>query len=229
MDVGGVTIGEKGADVVVIVLTDTVQTWGYSATVHYSHAARSVVAQSSLALHTEFNANLGPNPLFRSYGLLRTAVVNGTIVTVNGPLLVAAGVTEVQFELMTDNGGSVAVVNEFDTTGSFVGPPQEPTSVRTVSFHRPANGTIAYAHTVKVYPGGRDVSEQEAVAAATAALATYGLDPANLIMKVTADADLASRPQRLDPETNQLVDDLPDARARAADAAVPGGNTEPSP
>ena len=98
-----------------IVLTDTVQTWGYSATVH---------------------SNLGPRPLFRSYGLLRTAVVDGTTITVNGPSLVAAGVTEVHFELMTENGGSVAVVNEFDTTGSFAGPPQEPTGVRTVSFHR---------------------------------------------------------------------------------------------
>ena len=137
-DVRRVTIGagQKG-DVVVIILTDTVHTWGYSATVHYSHAARSVVAQSALALHTEFNANVGPKPLFRSYGLLRAAVVNGTKVTVNGPSLVAAGLTELHFELLTDNGGSVAVVNEFDTTGSFAGPPEVPVSVRRVSFHRP--------------------------------------------------------------------------------------------
>jgi hypothetical protein len=47
------------------------------------HPARSVVAQSALALHTEFNANVGPNPLYRSYGLLRTAVIGGTKVTVN--------------------------------------------------------------------------------------------------------------------------------------------------
>ena len=128
-----------------IVLTDTIHTWGYSATVHYSHAARSVVAQSALALHTEFNANVGPNPLYRSYGLLRTAVIGGTKVTVNGPTLVAAGLTELHVELITDNGGSVAVVNQFDTTGSFTGPPEEPISVRRVSFHRPSNGTTAYA------------------------------------------------------------------------------------
>ncbi len=212
-DVRRVTIGagQKG-DVVVIMLTDTVQTWGYSATVHYSHSARSVVAQSTLALHTEFNANIGPRPLFRSYGLLRAAVVNGATVTVNGPSLVAAGVTEVHFELLTDNGGSVAVVNEFDTTGSFAGPPEEPVSVRRVSFHRPVNGTTAYAHTAKVYAGGRDVSEREAVDTATAELASHGLDPADLIMKVTTDADLASRLQRLDLETNELVDELTDAR-----------------
>ena len=52
-----------------IVVTDTVNTWGYSATVHYSHGPHSVVAQSTLALHMEFNANIGPNPVFRSYAL----------------------------------------------------------------------------------------------------------------------------------------------------------------
>jgi hypothetical protein len=60
-----------------IVLTDTVNTWGYSATVHYSHVPHSVVAQSTLALHMEFNANIGPNPVFRSYALFRNAVVGG--------------------------------------------------------------------------------------------------------------------------------------------------------
>lgn len=192
---------------VVIVLTDTVQTWGHSATVHYSHAARSVVAQSALALHMEFNSNIGPHPIFRSYGLIRTAVVGGSVVTVNGPCLVAADVTEVHVELITDNGGSVAVVNQFDTTGSHTGPPQEAVSVRKVSFHRPSNGTTAYAHTVKVYPGGRDISEQEAVATATAGLQPLGLNPADLIMKVTTDADQASRLQRLDPDTKELVDE----------------------
>ena len=198
----------------VIVLTDTVQTWGHSATVHYSHAARNVVAQSALALHMEFNVDLGPKPLFRSYGLFRTAVVDGTTITVNGPSLVAAGVTEVHFELITDNGASVAVVNQFDTTGSFAGPPEEAASVRRVSFHRPSNGTTAYAHTAKVYAGGRDISEDEAVATATTALKSRGLDPADLIMKVTTDAERVSRLQRLDLETNELVDELTDARIR---------------
>lgn len=187
-----------------IVLTDTIQTWGYSATVHYSHPARSIVAQSALALHTEFNVDLGPKPIFRSYGLLRTAVVDGTTVTVNSPSLVAAGVTELHFELLTDNGGSVAVVNQFDTTGSYAGPPEEPISVRRVSFHRLANGTTAYAHTAKVYSGGRDISEHEAVETATAAVKSRALDPADLIMKVTTDADRAARLQRFDLQTNEL-------------------------
>jgi hypothetical protein len=194
-----------------IILTDAVNTWGYSATVHYSHAAHTVVAQSTLALHTEFNANIGPNPMFRSYALLRRAVVGGTTVTVNGPSLVAAGLTELHVELITDNGGAVAVVNQFDTTGAFTGPPQQPTSVRMVSFHRPANGTTAYAHTTKVYAGGRDISEQEAVDTALAGLRAHGLDPADLVMKVTTDAAKAT-PQRLDLRTNELVDEV-DARS----------------
>jgi hypothetical protein len=195
-----------------IVLTDTVNTWGYSATVHYSHAPHTVVAQSTLALHMEFNANIGPSPTFRSYALIRKAVVGGATVTVNGPCLVATGVTELHFELISDNGAAVALVNQFDTTGAVAGTPQEPTSVRMVSFHRPSNGTTAYAHTAKVYAGGRDISEQEAVDTAIAGLKALGLDPADLVMKVTTDAAQASRPQRLDVETNELVDEATDPR-----------------
>ncbi len=172
-----------------IVLTDTVQTWGYSATVHYSHPSRAVVAQSALALHMEFNSNLGPNPMFRSYGLIRTAVVGGATITVNGPTLVASDLTELHFELITDNGASVAVVNQFDTTGTFTGPPQTATSVRRVAFLRRSNGTTAYAHTTKVFAGGRDISEREAVDTATSTLATLGLNPAELDMQITTDAD----------------------------------------
>jgi hypothetical protein len=195
-----------------IVLIDHVHTWGCSATVHYSHPPHSVVAQSTLALHMEFNANLPPNPAFRSYGLIRKAVVGGATVDVNGPSLVAAGVTEMHFELISDNGAAVAVVNQFDTTGAVAGPPKEPTSVRMVSFHRPSNGTTAYAHTAKVYAGGRDITEQEAVDTALAGLRALGLDPADLVMKVTTDAARATRPQRLDLQTNELVDQETDPR-----------------
>ncbi|MEV0670344.1 hypothetical protein [Mycobacterium sp. NPDC050441] len=192
-----------------IVLTDTVKTWGHSATIHYSHAPRAVVAQSTLALHMEFNVDLPPKPIFRSFGFFRTAVVDGSTITLNGPSLVATGVTELHFELLTDNGASVSVVNQFDTTGTFSGPPQEPISVRRVSFHR-SNGTTAYAHTTKVYAGGRDISEHEAVETATATMKSLGLDPAELIMKVTTDAEHVSRLQRLDPSTNELVDEATD-------------------
>jgi hypothetical protein len=127
---------------------------------------------------------------------------------VSGPSLVATGITEMHFELISDNGAAAAVVNQFDTTGSVTGPPKDPTSVRTVSFHRPSNGTTAYVHTAKVYAGGRDISEAEAVQTAIAGLAALGLDPADLIMKVTTDAARTSRPQRLDLQTNELVDEV---------------------
>jgi hypothetical protein len=195
-----------------IVLTDHVHTWGCSATVHYSHAPHSVVAQSTLALHLEFNSNLPPNPMFRSYAFFRNAVADGAAIVVNGPSFVATGVTEMHFELISDNGAAVAVVNQFDTTGSFTGPPKAATSVRTISFHRPSNGTTAYAHTTKVYAGGRDIPKDEAVATAIHGLTALGLDPADLIMKVTTDPARAERPQRLDLETNELVDEVTDPR-----------------
>lgn len=74
-----------------------------------------------------------------------------------------------------------------------------------VSFHRPENGTIAYSHTVKVFAGGRAVSEEEAVSQATTNAKSFGLDPATLIMKVTTEVERGSRPQRLDTQTNELV------------------------
>ncbi|MEW2480128.1 hypothetical protein AB0876_11105 [Mycobacterium sp. NPDC049093] len=194
-----------------IALTDTVKTWGHSATVHYSHAPRSVVAQSTLALHMEFNVDLPPKPIFRSFGFFRTAVVDGSTITLNEPSFAATGVTELHFELITENGASVSVVNQFDTTGTVSGPPQDAVQVRRVSFHRP-NGTTAFAHITKVYAGGRDIPEHEAIETATATLKSLGMDPAELIMKVTTDADHVARLQRLDPATNELVDEVTDPR-----------------
>jgi len=81
-----------------------------------------------------------------------------------------------------------------------------------VSFHRPSNGTTAYAHTAKVYAGGRDISEQEAVDTAIAGLAPLGLSPADLMMKVTTDEAQASRLQRLDLQSNELIDEETDPR-----------------
>jgi hypothetical protein len=195
-----------------IVLTDHVHTWGCTATVHYSHAPHSVVAQSTLALHLEFNSNLPPSPMFRSYAFFQKAVVGGAAIVVNGPSFVAPDVTEMHLELISDNGAAVAVVNQFDTTGTFAGSPKDATSVRTVSFHRPSNGTTAYVHTTKVYAGGRDITEDEAVETAIHGLTSLGLNAADLIMKVTTGAARAARPQRLDLDTNELVDEVTDPR-----------------
>src|SRR3954454_21719014 len=104
--------------------------------------------------------------MFRSYAFFRNAVADGAAIVVNGPSFVATGVTEMHFELISDNGAAVAVVNQFDRTGSFTGAPEAATSVLTISFHRPSNGTTASAHTTKVYAGGRDISTDEAAATA---------------------------------------------------------------
>jgi hypothetical protein len=195
-----------------IVITDHVHTWGCTATVHYSHAPHSVVAQSTLALHLEFNSNLPPHPMFRSYAFFQDVVVGGAATVVNGPSFAATDVTEMRFQLISDNGAGAAVVNQFDTTGTVTGPPKEPTIVRMVSFHRPSNGTTAYVHTTKLYAGGRDIPEGEAVQTAMQGLTSLGLNPADLIMKVTTDAAHLVRPQRLDLETNDLVDEVTDPR-----------------
>jgi hypothetical protein len=194
----------------VIIYTDTVNTWGNSATVHYTHPACDVLAQTTLAMHLQFNSNLPPSPMFRSYAFIRSVVVDGAAITVNAPTLTAAGLTELTVELFTENGASAGVVNEFDTTGAHVGPPVAAATARRVSFHRRVNGTTAYAHTVRVYPGGRDVSEQEAIATALGILPSLGLDPAGLIMKVTTDPASVSRPQRLDLATDELLDESAD-------------------
>ncbi|MFZ2239065.1 MAG: hypothetical protein WAV90_05920 [Gordonia amarae] len=193
-----------------IIYTDTVNTWGNSATVHYTHPARDVLAQTTLAMHLQFNSNLPPSPMFRSYAFIRSVVVDGAALTVNAPSLTAAGLTELTVELFAENGASAGVVNEFDATGAHLGPPIAAVTARRVSFHRPVNGTTAYAHTVKVYPGGRDVSEQEAIATALGMLPSLGLDPAALIMKVTTDPASVSRPQRLDLGTDELIDEPTD-------------------
>ena len=131
----------------------------------------------------------------------------------NGPSLVAAGVTEVHFELITDNGGSVAVVNQFDTTGSFTGPAAKSPPVCGESrFTAPRTAQRPTPTPPRSMPAAVTSASMKPSRTATAALKSHGLDPADLIMKVTTDADLASRLQRLDLETNELVDELTDAR-----------------
>ncbi|MCV7194029.1 hypothetical protein [Mycolicibacterium brumae] len=104
-----------------IIYTDTVKTWATRPPRTTRTPSATVLAQTSLAMHLQFNANLPPSPMFRSYGFIRTAVADGAPITVNGPWLAASGLSELTVELFTDNGASAALVNEFDTTGAHVG------------------------------------------------------------------------------------------------------------
>jgi hypothetical protein len=171
-----------------IILADQVIAGGFTATVHYSHAPRSVVLQAALSTRMDFTDIDPADPLVRAAAFFRRRVEDGAAVTTTSSIVAAAGLTEVHFELIADNCVAVAVVTESDTTGSFAGAPEEATDVRTVSFLRRVNGTTAYSHTVKVFPGGRPVGEQEAVDHATANAESFGLDLAELDIEVTADA-----------------------------------------
>ncbi|MCV7081573.1 hypothetical protein [Mycolicibacterium insubricum] len=192
-----------------IIYTDTVNTWGNSATVHYTHPACDVLAQTTLAMHLQFNSNLPPSPMFRSYAFIRSVVVDGAAITVNAPTLTAAGLTELTVELFTENGASAGVVNEFDTTGAHVGPPVAAATARRVSFHRRVNGTTpTRTPSGCTRAAGTSVSRKRS--RRVGILPSLGLDPAGLIMKVTTDPASVSRPQRLDLATDELLDESAD-------------------
>lgn len=183
-----------------IVLADRVFAAGHTATVHYTHAVRSVVMQATLSARADFTEVDGLDPLVRAVAFFPEVVTaGGAIVETPTSLVVADQVAEVHLELIAGNCAAVAVVTQSDTTGTVVGPPEAAIGTTAVSFQRPSNGTTAYRHTVKVYPGGRPVGEDEAVERATATARTIGLDPADLDMVVTTDGIVEG--SRHDPRT----------------------------
>jgi hypothetical protein len=102
----------------------------------------------------------------------------------------ADGVTEVRAEMIAENCGVNAVVSQF-TAGATISPGDSidaASQTRSVIFILPANGTTKYQHIVKVFAGGRSVSEQEAVDTARSNASRFGLDLTALQMKITTDA-----------------------------------------
>lgn len=192
-------------------LTDSVFAGGYTATVHYSHASRSVVMQATLAGRLDFSET-APVLFYRAWALFTRIIDGGSEIDLlaaprfGPPVFSADHLTEVHFELITDNCDGGAVINQFDTSSSYAGMPEEVHDFMMISFHHPENGVTAYSHTVKVFAGGRAVGEEEAVTEAITNATRFGLDPGALIMKVTTDAGRGGRPQRLDMQTNELVD-----------------------
>jgi hypothetical protein len=61
-----------------------------------------------------------------------------------------------------------------------------------VTFVLPANGTTKYQHIVKVFAGGRSVSEQEAIDTARSNANRLAVDLTGLQMKITTDAATAA-------------------------------------
>ena len=107
----------------------------------------------------------------------------------------ASDLTEVRGRLIADLCGARAVISQFNR-GATVSPADSVDAAansRVVAFHNPGNGTIAYKHIVKVFAGGRAVSEQEAIDMARTNATRFFLDVDQLEMKVTTDADPRGR------------------------------------
>ena len=76
---------------------------------------------------------------------------------------------------------------------------------RVVAFHFSGSDTIKYKHIVKVFAGGRAVSEQEAIDMARSNATLFFLDVDQLEMKVATNAEHAARAQRVDTRTGAFL------------------------
>jgi DNA-binding protein len=74
-----------------------------------------------------------------------------------------------------------------------------------VAFILPINGTIKFKHIVKVFAGGRAVSEQEAVDVARSYAKRFSIDVTPLKMIVTTDVEHDARAQRMDVKTGEFI------------------------
>jgi len=68
---------------------------------------------------------------------------------------------------------------------------------RVLAYHNPANGTIRYKHIVKVFAGGRAVSEQEAIRDAEANARRVHVGLTGLMLAARTD-DTLIRAQRVE-------------------------------
>ena len=76
---------------------------------------------------------------------------------------------------------------------------------KVVALYDPTTGKILHTHTVKVFKGGRPVSEKEAVDTAHGHAKRIGHDVARLKTKVSTKLEHAERPHRIDPKTEEFV------------------------
>lgn len=191
-----------------ILLSDEVFAWGHITTVHYTHPPRSVVMQASLSTRADFTTS----GLFRAT-VHFTSYMAGGVETdlMAAPIFGAAqfqanNLTEVRGRLMADLCGAKAVISQFNraATVSAGDSVDAPATSSVVAFHRPENDTIAYKHVVKVFAGGRAVSEQEAIDMARSNATRFSLDLSQLEMKVTSDPG-AARAQRIDTKTGAFI------------------------
>ena len=189
-----------------ILMSDEIRAWGYTATTHYTHSPRSVVMQVSLSGRADFTQTEPGDPVFRGVAFF-TGFTAGGVETdlMAAPLFGAAqfradNLTEIRGQIIAENCGVNAVVTQFNRRATV--PPSDSVDAavqsRTVAFLNPVNGVIRYKHVVKVFAGGRPVSEQEAVDTARSNAGRLSLDITGLQMKITTDDEAAALAQRVD-------------------------------
>jgi hypothetical protein len=178
-----------------ILMSEELRAWGYTVTSHYTHPPRSVVMQVHLSGRADFTETTPGDPIFRGTAFFTSFIAAG----VETDLMVAphfgasqfraVNLSEVRAELIAENCGVTAVATQFSVLAAL--PPGDSLDAafqtRTVAFVNPANGTTRYQHIVKIFAGGRSVSEQEAVDTARRNAGRFSLDLAHLAMKITTD------------------------------------------
>jgi hypothetical protein len=192
-----------------ILMTDEMRAWGYIATTLYTHPPRSVVMQISLSGRADFTKIDPSDPMLRGVGFFNSFIADGVKTDLMAaPLFGAAqfranNLTEVSAELIAENCGASAVVTQFNRLATMPSNDSVDAALqsRTVAFLNPANGTIKYKHIVKVFAGGRTVSEQEAIDTAKSNATRFSVNIAGLEMKVTTDDENAALAQRVDTKT----------------------------
>jgi hypothetical protein len=176
-----------------ILMSDELRGWGNIVTAHYTHPPRSIVGQAFLSCRLDFTQTTPGDPMFRGI-VFFTGFTTGSVDTdltvaphYGASQFRADGVTEVRAEMIAENCGVNAVVSEFNV-GAATSPGDSidaASQTRTVTFILPANGTTKYQHIVRIFAGGRAVSEQEAVDTARSNAARLAVDLTGLQMKIT--------------------------------------------
>jgi hypothetical protein len=196
-----------------ILMTDEMRAWGYTATTLYTHPPRSVVMQISLSGRSDFTQTEPGDPRLRGVAFFSSFIAGGVKTDfMAAPLFGAAqfradNLTEVSGELIAENCGASAVATQFNRLATMPSNDSVDAAVqsRTVAFLNPANGTIKYKHIVKVFAGGRAVSEQEAIDTAKSNAARLSVNIAGLEMKITTDDENAALAQRVDTKTGAFA------------------------
>lgn len=177
---------------------DEIHAWGHTATVHYIHPPRSILMQFVLSARSDFTEHPPSDPIFRAAAFFRSYISNGVETDLSGAPLFspsqfsANNVTEIKGEFIAQNCGARALATQFQ-----IGPASSPAAfatqadMRVLAYHHPVNRTIRYKHIVKVFSGGRPISEQEAIRDAEANARRIHVDLTGLTLAARADATLA--------------------------------------